>query len=51
LLVCQRCGRVEYFSGDQLDRLIAEVASESGYQIREHWLQLFGLCSQCRAEE
>lgn len=47
LLVCQECGRVEYFSGDRLDGLMAEVADDSGFQIREHWLQLFGLCESC----
>jgi Fe2+ or Zn2+ uptake regulation protein len=50
LLICQSCGRVEFFSGDseRMDSLIAEVGSESGYQVREHWLQLFGLCSACQ---
>ncbi len=47
LLVCERCGRVVYFSGDQLDALIAEVASWSGFRIESHWLQLLGFCSHC----
>jgi Fe2+ or Zn2+ uptake regulation protein len=24
------------------------VAQRTGYQIKEHWLQLFGLCETCR---
>jgi Fur family ferric uptake transcriptional regulator len=50
LLICQHCGRVEYFSGDRekMDDLIAEVAQDSGFQIKDHWLQLFGVCSECR---
>jgi Fur family ferric uptake transcriptional regulator len=48
LLICQACGRVEYFSGDRLDSLIAVVAGESGYQVQDHWLQLFGTCEDCR---
>ncbi len=50
LLICQGCGRVEFFSGDseRMDSLMSAVGEESGYQIREHWLQLFGLCSGCQ---
>ena len=50
LLICQRCGRVEYFSGDRekMDDLITEVAEDSEFQIKDHWLQLFGICSECR---
>jgi Fe2+ or Zn2+ uptake regulation protein len=50
MLICQACGRVEFFSGDseRMDSLMSTVGEESGYQIREHWLQLFGLCSGCQ---
>jgi len=50
MLICQTCGRVEFFSGDneRMDSLMSAVGEESGYQIREHWLQLFGLCSGCQ---
>jgi Fe2+ or Zn2+ uptake regulation protein len=47
LLICERCGKVEYFSGDRLETLMADVAGESGYQILDHWLQLFGVCLAC----
>lgn len=49
LLICQHCGRAEYFSGDRLERLMEKVAAESGYQVSQHWLQLFGLCDECQA--
>lgn len=48
LLLCQKCGRVEYFTGDELEPLMTNVARNSGYEIREHWLQLFGLCPTCQ---
>jgi Fe2+ or Zn2+ uptake regulation protein len=49
LLLCKTCGQMEYFSGDDLSKLIEETSKKSGYQIQEHWLQLFGLCSNCQA--
>ena len=48
LLLCQSCGQVKFFEGDDLDALIVAISEKTGYQIREHWLQLFGLCRNCR---
>ena len=48
LLLCKTCGQMEYFSGDDLSELIEETSQKSGYQIQEHWLQLFGLCVSCQ---
>ena len=52
LLICQACGMVEYFEGqhERLDALINDLAESSGYCIQEHWLQLFGLCGNCRED-
>ena len=50
LLLCTACGRAEYFAGDDLSGLMETIASRSGFEIREHWLQLFGLCQQCRGD-
>jgi Fur family transcriptional regulator, ferric uptake regulator len=48
LLICQSCGRAEYFSGDQLEPLMNKVSQDSGYHVVQHWLQLFGLCLACQ---
>lgn len=47
LLICEGCGKVEFFSGDTMDRLIESVGLASGYNVHEHWLQLFGMCREC----
>ena len=36
------------FEGDDLETLIKSIARKTGYQITEHWLQLFGLCPNCK---
>lgn len=51
LLICQRCGRAEYFSGDQIEPLMESVARESGYHVSQHWLQLMGLCAKCQVSQ
>ena len=48
LLLCSKCGRTTLFEGDDLDQFIKSVARKTGYQINEHWLQLFGLCEHCK---
>jgi Fe2+ or Zn2+ uptake regulation protein len=49
LLLCQNCGQAAFFDGDDLDALTKALEKKTGYQIKEHWLQLFGLCADCRA--
>lgn len=48
LLLCQRCGKVNFFAGDDLDALIQSISKKTGYKVSEHWLQLFGLCEACQ---
>jgi Fur family transcriptional regulator, ferric uptake regulator len=48
LLICNSCGRTEFFEGDNIDQLVDRVGSSSGFQVQEHWLQLFGLCAECQ---
>ena len=49
LLICSECGRVEYFSGDDgMGDLLVEVGRQSGFAVRDHWLQLFGECGECQ---
>ena len=51
LLLCKQCGEAAHFEGDDLETLIRSIARQTGYQITEHWLQLFGLCPHCRAAQ
>jgi Fe2+ or Zn2+ uptake regulation protein len=48
LIICQKCGHAEYFEGDDMQGLFEQVANRHGFNIREHWLQLFGTCRDCQ---
>jgi Fe2+ or Zn2+ uptake regulation protein len=48
MLLCENCGKVMFFKGDNLNSLIASISARTGYRIDEHWLQLFGLCETCK---
>ncbi|MGD8458178.1 MAG: transcriptional repressor [Anaerolineales bacterium] len=48
LIICVECGKAEYFEGrEDMDVFFDRVAGEHGYTISDHWLQLFGTCSEC----
>lgn len=47
LLLCTECGQVRYFSGDDFNQLAGSISHETGFEITDHWLQLFGLCPEC----
>jgi Fe2+ or Zn2+ uptake regulation protein len=49
LLICTSCGKAEFFHGDDMANFMSNIASHSGFQITEHWLQLFGKCTDCQA--
>ncbi len=48
LLICLNCGKAEYFEGEDLHLFFQEISTQNGYQIRNHWLQLFGICEICQ---
>lgn len=50
-LVCTGCGLTVFFNGDELDGLFSRVEEGTGFQVSDHWLQLFGTCPKCRENE
>ncbi len=47
LIICQGCGKAVYFEGENMQAFFEQVAGKHGFTVKEHWLQLFGLCSEC----
>ena len=48
VVLCSRCGNSIEFSGDEdINPLIQRVEKQTGFQITDHLLQLYGICSQC----
>ena len=49
LILCSQCGKVQFFDGDNLETFFHAIGQQTGYQVHDHWLQLFGLCETCKA--
>ncbi len=51
LILCSRCGKVEFFAGDNLEPFFQQIGENTGFLVQDHWLQLFGLCTDCRSAQ
>jgi Fur family ferric uptake transcriptional regulator len=47
LIICEKCGKARYFDGDDMEAFFSKVGREHGFKVKEHWLQLFGVCVEC----
>jgi Fe2+ or Zn2+ uptake regulation protein len=48
LLICERCGRAVLFDGDNLEKLFTQITQKTGFIIKDHWLQVSGICAKCQ---
>ena len=47
-IVCVKCGRVEEFSDDFIERRQMEIAQEKHFKLTDHSLCLYGVCIDCQ---
>ncbi len=47
-LICTRCGRVEEFANDRLERMLPLIADEYGFRPERHRVELYGVCRECQ---
>lgn len=47
-LICTSCGKIIEFENEEIERLQTQVAHKHGFQITQHRLELYGICSGCR---
>jgi Fe2+ or Zn2+ uptake regulation protein len=48
LILCRGCSQMQVVEGNEnIAEYIKRIEEETGYQVDEHWLQLFGQCEEC----
>ncbi|MGH8281022.1 MAG: ferric iron uptake transcriptional regulator [Gammaproteobacteria bacterium] len=47
-IVCVKCGRVDEFVDSEIEKRQKQIAVAKGYEITDHSLYLYGICSACR---
>lgn len=50
-LICQKCNKIIEVKIDLLDNLETEIEKEYDFDIKDHKLKFFGLCSECKAKK
>jgi Fur family transcriptional regulator, ferric uptake regulator len=50
-LICSGCGKVVDFMNCNLSELEQNLMSETGFDIKEHRLDFYGICRQCGSKE
>ena len=48
-ILCVKCGRVDEFSDEIIEKQQRDIAEQLGYQLTDHSLYLYGFCSKCRS--
>lgn len=49
-LVCDKCGKVEEFFEETIEKCQNKVAEKLGYKITDHSLYIYGVCPECQKE-
>ncbi len=47
-VVCVKCGKVDEFTDDVIEDRQSKIAKQLGYELTDHSLYLYGLCSECQ---
>ena len=47
-IVCLKCGKVDEFTDTVIEKHQLEMAEKLGYELTDHSLCLYGICSQCK---
>ncbi len=47
-LLCVKCGRVDEFIDETIEKRQQDIAEKFGYKITDHCLYIYGVCSECQ---
>jgi len=47
-LVCVKCGKIVEFVDNLIEERQREIAQQHGFEITDHCLYLYGICSSCK---
>jgi len=50
-ILCIRCGKVEEFVDEVIEKRQRDIASKAGFSMTDHSLNIYGICSDCQNKE
>ncbi len=49
-MICTECGEITEFVDDEIEKRQDLIAKEFGFQIKDHSMQIYGLCKKCQEQ-
>ncbi|MCW9059234.1 MAG: ferric iron uptake transcriptional regulator [Gammaproteobacteria bacterium] len=49
-ILCVKCGRVDEFMDETIEKRQRQIAQDAGYEITDHSLYIYGICPDCRGK-
>ncbi|MCA1805363.1 MAG: ferric iron uptake transcriptional regulator [Xanthomonadaceae bacterium] len=49
-ILCVKCGRVDEFMDETIEKRQRQIAQDAGYEITDHSLYIYGICPDCRSK-
>jgi Fur family ferric uptake transcriptional regulator len=46
-LICTKCGQILEFHNEEIEQLQLKIASDHGFHMLQHKMEIYGICSQC----
>jgi len=50
-MICTKCKQIFEFQNNALEQLQMRIASENGFHLLQHKMELYGICQQCMARQ
>lgn len=50
-IYCEPCGKVVSIDSPSLERIIKTISEQKGFRLRQHTLELSGICRECEQEQ
>jgi len=47
-ILCRKCRKAVEFVGCSIEDLLSSAAHQTGFEVSGHWLEVFGVCPECR---
>ncbi len=47
-ILCVKCGKVDEFIDEMIEQRQKDIAKKLGYEMTDHCLYMYGVCSKCR---
>jgi Fur family ferric uptake transcriptional regulator len=48
-IVCVKCGQVDEFIDETIEKRQKAIAADLGYELTDHCLYMYGICKKCQA--